>query len=807
MARRPEEKYKPGELTRVKHNLGQLSPEEAKRMSKILGGEIGIEQTDQKIDESYKEINDQNIKNKKTKWINQPSFTKNIQTEFEIAKSMKYNYFEKIKLYFLASHPDHNIKNSKQIIKAVFDILSTQENYINPNLLENSNYFFYKSIRSFVTSTRSLSKSIDKKYIQREKNPFYWQIVDTICSWDIEGIQEEIFKLKCKPHRVTIESCAVLIKQIYTPIIKLSKLNRKDEIEASIKYIYKLSTSGLFKKDLKIDRLRKSYTSAIGEIHNIFVQIKYRLYPFLLMFVSPKAHDYNTMFKLKGNAILNFLELNIDDLITYKEPESAINVEEPQTEIESMDDRLVEIKRKEDISVYHGMLFLEEMFPGAGWDDLWENADMYPYFKTILDLPGEVALISETDSLQKIVILMALLKDLLYGFSNIEYGFFRDSLGKAVELQDKMEALIKNWYLFIDVLILKNYLGPLNEYCRHIERGNGLSETEYAEKIASNILWIRKSYIYPNISIHLSKIMQPGKKIEVPKLYKAVNELKVILKNMVSEIFSHGDLAMESIRNPDDESWFEIENHISLRLKTMLKEKNTKLNNRVLILYTFQIVMVLDNIINFSGENNKEISKLFRSENSRGFKPIYSINPENTFFRLKNKIIEKFIEPVKETSTNDPITGFLGKEQLSIYLQNYILEYEKTETVFSIIHINIQSFKADSAKEASKLLSDIGKSLLKSIRLIKDIPFRTGNDNIFILLPETTIESALKIAERIQAKNSISTGLFIGLLEYKKGLDTEQIFSIIKNTISKQLPIPGITYYDVEHKKYIQQQV
>ena len=60
MARRPEEKYKPGELTKIKNNLGDLSKDEAEKMSKILGGEIGVEQTDQSINDSYMDMSDQN---------------------------------------------------------------------------------------------------------------------------------------------------------------------------------------------------------------------------------------------------------------------------------------------------------------------------------------------------------------------------------------------------------------------------------------------------------------------------------------------------------------------------------------------------------------------------------------------------------------------------------------------------------------------------------------------------------------------------------------------------------------------------
>ena len=128
MAGRPKEKYNPGELKRVKENLGQLSREEAKRMSRILGGEIGIEQTDKSINNRYKEISNKNKKKSNDKWVDHSPLEKDSFSEEVSDSTIKYSYLEKIKLFYLASHPDHGIKTTKQIIRAVFDLLSNQHN-------------------------------------------------------------------------------------------------------------------------------------------------------------------------------------------------------------------------------------------------------------------------------------------------------------------------------------------------------------------------------------------------------------------------------------------------------------------------------------------------------------------------------------------------------------------------------------------------------------------------------------------------------------------------------------------------------
>lgn len=801
MARKPQEKYKPGELTKVKKNLGTLSRNEAKRMSEILGGEIGIEKTDQNINDRYQEIF-KNSKNKtEDRWIERSPQVNSSILKKENKSIINYTYIEKIKLYYLASHPDHGVKTMQQTIKAIFDLLSKQKNYINPGLLDSSNYFFSKSIKTLVKSTRIISKSIQKKYIRREEKPFFWLIADTICTWDIEGIQEEIFKLKHESRNVTIESWAPIVKLIYTPLIKLSKLNRKNDIEGTIIYLYKLSIKGLFKKDLQIDRLRKSYTLALSEINNVFIIIKFRLYPLLLMLVSPKVYDYNTLFRLKGQEIINFLDISTNDIITYFDSENTKNSSLFEETIQEDQQETEKLKIK-NFRIQHGIILLNRMFPKAGWDHLSDNPDMYPYFKTILNIPKEISLISPNDPLQKIVILIAILKDMFYGFSNIEYGFFVNDMDKPVEVKDKIELLIKNWYLYIDELILKHYLGPLNEYCRHLERSTDVAETEYAKRIASNILWLKKTYICPNIPVHLPKIMQPRIKFSIPKLHKSVEQLKTILERMVMELYSQGEIAVETIRNPRDNPWFEIENHVSKRLISLLKKDNKKLTNRKLILFTYLIVEVLNSIIQNPDEeiDDSGISKLFRSEGSRGFKPIYSVNSNNTYFQSKDTILKTNLE--EDTEFSDPFTGFFGKKQLTGYLQHYISVFKNTGIHFTILHINIYNFKSTPIDTS---LKNTGEAISESIRFIQDIPFRTGADNFYIILSETDTSMAIKTGERIFSNKNNIHQVYIGICECKEGMGTEQIMTHLDNTISKQIPTPGITYYNAASGKYIQQ--
>lgn len=55
-SKRPQAKYAPGELQKTRQNLGQLEEEEAAFMMKRLGGEIGIEKTEEITEDTLKKV-------------------------------------------------------------------------------------------------------------------------------------------------------------------------------------------------------------------------------------------------------------------------------------------------------------------------------------------------------------------------------------------------------------------------------------------------------------------------------------------------------------------------------------------------------------------------------------------------------------------------------------------------------------------------------------------------------------------------------------------------------------------------------
>ncbi|RKX90981.1 MAG: hypothetical protein DRP59_08815, partial [Spirochaetes bacterium] len=300
MAERPKELFNPGELARTRKNLGDLTEEEAKRVAGILGGEIGIERTDEAVEQSYKHLADQNRRKHDAvldyhprrdglpKQTEGPKHQKIVTTQF---KEVKQSYFERIRISLLCFRSEYRIKSFPNLVAAYFSFLPGYKNRINPLFIKTLNSRVYNHIEALVTSCRILYAGVEHKDIAEGRDPYFWKIIKTIIEWDIEGLENEISRLKSFSASVTAESCTNLVRKIYTPLFLLSKIHYDPGIKDSLEYLYTMATASLPPKNLKVVKLRRRYTIAFEEVYHVFSELKYGLYPLLLMVISPKAYS------------------------------------------------------------------------------------------------------------------------------------------------------------------------------------------------------------------------------------------------------------------------------------------------------------------------------------------------------------------------------------------------------------------------------------------------------------------------------------------------------------------------------------
>ena len=124
---------------------------------------------------------------------------------------------------------------------------------------------------------------------------------------------------------------------------------------------------------------------------------------------------------------------------------------------------------------------------------------------------------------------------------------------------------------------------------------------------------------------------------------------------------------------------------------------------------------------------------------------------------IKNpKLIgEAFLGKIVEISSVDPLTKLFNRQYLYVRMEEEIKRFERYNTTFSILLIDIDDFKKVNDiyghQKGDKVLLQISQLLNQSLRDL-DMCARYGGEEFIIVLPHTGINLAEEIAERIRSR-------------------------------------------------------
>jgi len=142
----------------------------------------------------------------------------------------------------------------------------------------------------------------------------------------------------------------------------------------------------------------------------------------------------------------------------------------------------------------------------------------------------------------------------------------------------------------------------------------------------------------------------------------------------------------------------------------------------------------------------------------------------------------------EEKARLDELTGLLNRRSLDEQIPGEIGRHSRYGGVFSIIILDLDFFKAFNDNyghlAGDKLLKQISNIMQSAIRNV-DRAFRYGGDEFAILLPQTAIEAAYKVAERVrqQVVSKVKTGsipvtVSLGLASWPAdGIGTNEIMA------------------------------
>lgn len=143
-------------------------------------------------------------------------------------------------------------------------------------------------------------------------------------------------------------------------------------------------------------------------------------------------------------------------------------------------------------------------------------------------------------------------------------------------------------------------------------------------------------------------------------------------------------------------------------------------------------------------------------------------------------------EILKHRSSTDPLTGLYNREFFAGQLQLEINRYNRNETPFSVVMIDLDNFKwiNDSYGHSmgDMILIQVSGAMSATLRDM-DILARYGGEEFIAILPETSLDKALTIAERLKSRIAslkpcdIPVTVSVGVVEYNK---TDTAASIIE---------------------------
>ncbi|MDR1618934.1 MAG: hypothetical protein LBS06_07820 [Treponema sp.] len=657
--------------------------QEAKRMARLLGGEVGYERTREQ--ENVRKAPSHRVRHETVEMVvgNRGSSSKSpskrrvetfdgqreVSAAAETAAPKKArrkggpaddpsvplvtSYFERVKMDRFAAQSEFDIKSSSQVLFSVLSIFSDPPDYVNPFLVNKRFNEYYRRLELLVTSTRTLLPRNNARRSERLKkvSPFSFLVLDTIRYWNIERIASDLAKIQSHPRTVRVVEFADILRAIYKPLFVMEHLDTDIHIKGAYRVLYKI----LYLEDSveSREKYQRLIRNALSSFVSIRRDLRYLLYPLLMKLISDRWLPYDRFFIERRRRFMAFINTTEADRIVPGETgnrladdgKDAAEVQndggeqsaEDRPEEDPDDPEVIERKARQSAieaekkALDKGLVALETLFPKAGWDRLSMYPDLYPYFTDMFGLKKGYELIAPTDPLQQVAIFMHILEEFFFGIRYITFGVVPDADGDPVRVEDYLGGIINNWQRYIDVSFEKDYLPRLVEYCQILENTADSRTSPYARRILNELHWAKRLYFLPHYKYE-SIGPPPFRKGDITPIYTGIRLLRKYLTAVAAGIeqgrHQGGAEKMapcDGIDNPWEVYNFEVPNPVSVRLDALLAPAQR--NNASLVFFTLAVVTVLDHLVNneSSWAYETRSGTLFRSVNGEGIMPLFGV--------------------------------------------------------------------------------------------------------------------------------------------------------------------------------------
>lgn len=636
-----EADWAPGTLDRTRKAIGQLDPGEAEIMSKKLGGEVMYERSDGssssgksskgtgRLIRQTSSGNSENTSGSDAAASGQRgNGTRRRQEELATVTPKLSSLFDKLMM-----RDEYGIKPNYGLFNFIKYFQQNGHEQVVPEFCTVTLKHHVENLSGFITVIKTLIQIAPASYKAKiaSGNEIKFKFLRMIAGWTMQSVKLAHIELMDLPQPYVVQDLIPYIRAVYKLLIQVYYYG-ENKIPKLIKEIYTDEVSYPESPQEKLSSLAKEAITSWLYIQNEIVK---KCYPLLMRMCSDTFEEYPDFFKIKVADILKFVGLHKYDLL-LPEKAKAVKTEDSEKKKKTA---LVPEKGVKDQIVMTGIKLLDQLFPQAGFTQLENHPDMYPYFQPLYHFADGFNVLSPENPMQVTVVLIRILEDFFVGCRNID---FKPVSTAVSEEKDSISSVMDDWSAYRENVFEKLYCDPLNDLVNQIYSQDDYEDSQFGKKLITSLLWQTQWHFLPNFKFDQLILERPQDESKYRPLFLRTDFARSYFTEAVSlcdKVASmRGDVSM--ISNPWDHYKFDISNEISKRLDTLLGGNNTtattNANNANLLKYTLCILSVLDWWINNpeSPSYSTNPRRIYRISEEDG-KPKFSVperNDQNKLF-------------------------------------------------------------------------------------------------------------------------------------------------------------------------------
>ena len=590
--------WAPGTLDRTRKAIGNIDEAEAEKMTKVLGGEIMYERTSNPS--SSKKIKgtgrlmrqsassvQKDVMNTQTQ--NSGKGRKH-QEELIVIPAKVNSLIDKLMM-----SDEYGIKPDYGLFNFIKYFQTNGHEQIISEFCTFTMKMHIENLQSFITVVKTLIQIAPASYKAKIANGTEpkFKFLRMVAGWTLQGIKLTYMDLLNLTQPYYVTDLIPYTRSVYRLLIQVYYYG-ESKIPKLIKEIYADEAAY---PDAPKDKLSGLAKEAITQWLYIQNEIIKKMYPLLMRMCSNTFEEYPDFFKAKVADILKFVGLHKYDLLLQEKPK------EPPAEEKAKERKAaVPSKGVKDALVTTGISLLNQLFPQAGFDNLENHPDLYPYFQPLYKFADGFNVLSPENPLQVTVVLLRIIEDFFQGCRNIDFINIKDASEK--DEGDSILKVLDDWSAYRESVFERLYCSPLNDLVNQIYSQKDFEESQFGKKLITSLLWQTNYHFLPNFKFEQLILERPADESKYPPLFKRTDFVRKYLTSVVSQcdslVKTHGDVTC--VRNPWEHYKFDIPNEISKRIDILLgaqnKSANTNANNANLLKYTLCIISVLDWWIN-----------------------------------------------------------------------------------------------------------------------------------------------------------------------------------------------------------------